>query len=100
MVKITKDKLIPSDTEHIAHTFMDNEQKKIFEEEKELNLAHSIHGLGRFRLNIYNQRGTIGVVIRRIKLEILSLDDLDLNQDQKIEMKLQNMKDAAGTRKE
>ncbi len=78
MVIITKEKLTPDDTKRIANTFMDDGQKKIFEEEKELSLAHSIHGLGRFRLSIYNQRGTIGIVIRRIKLEILSLDDLGM----------------------
>lgn len=78
MVKLMEEKLTPADTEHIANSFMDEEQKATFANEKELNLAHSIHGLGRFRLNIYRQRGTVGIVIRRIKLEILSLDDLKM----------------------
>lgn len=78
MVKLTEEKLAPADTEHIANSFMDDEQKATFIAEKEVNLAHSIHGLGRFRLNIYRQRGTVGVVIRRIKLEIQSLDDLKM----------------------
>lgn len=78
MVEITNEKLKPADTEQIAYSFMNDNQKKLFQDRKELDVAHSIHGLGRFRLNIYRQRGTIGLVIRRIKLEIMPLEELNM----------------------
>lgn len=78
MVALGKDRLMPNDTAGIAAVLMDEEQKKAFVKDLELNLAHSIHGIGRFRVNIYKQRGTTGIVARRIKLDILTLDDLKL----------------------
>lgn len=78
MVAIGKERLKPADTAALASVLMDNEQKILFNSELELNLAHSIHGIGRFRVNIYKQRGTIGIVARRIKLEIMTLDELKL----------------------
>ncbi|MCK4965898.1 PilT/PilU family type 4a pilus ATPase [bacterium] len=78
MIAITNEKLKPADTEQIAYSFMDDRQKQLFLKQKELDVAHSIHGLGRFRLNIYRQRGTIGLVIRRIKLEIMTLEELNV----------------------
>ena len=78
MVPIGKDRLKPADTAAIASILMDTEQKKQFNRDFELNMAHSIHGVGRFRVNIFKQRGTIGIVARRIKLKIQSIDDLGL----------------------
>ncbi len=84
MVAIGKDRLKPADTSAIASILMDDTQKRQFAKDFELNMAHSIHGVGRFRVNIYKQRGTIGIVARRIKLKIQSLDDLGLPETLKI----------------
>lgn len=78
MVALSNDRLKPSDTAGIALALMDDEQRKKFAINLELNMAHSIHGVGRFRVNIYKQRGTIGIVVRRIKLKIASLDELGM----------------------
>ncbi|MDA2937839.1 PilT/PilU family type 4a pilus ATPase [Acidobacteria bacterium AH-259-A15] len=57
---------------------MDERQKKTFAETKEMNLALSYQELGRFRVNIFQQRGHPGMVIRQIKLEIMTIDKLGL----------------------
>ena len=70
--------LKPEDTERLAFSVMSEKQKTAFIEEKEMNLALFYQDLGRFRVNIFYQRGSIGLVIRQIKMEILSLEDLGL----------------------
>ena len=66
------------DLTELCDKIMDERQKKIFAETKEMNLALSYESLGRFRVNIFQQRGSPGMVIRQIKLDIMSIDDLAL----------------------
>jgi twitching motility protein PilT len=49
-----------------------------FREAQEVDLAYSVVGLGRFRVNVFRQRGTVGLVLRLIPTEIRSIDDLEL----------------------
>lgn len=62
----------------IAYQVMDSEQVAEFEHELEMNLAYSIHGVGRFRVNIFRQRNEISIVARNIVTEIPNVDDLGL----------------------
>ena len=78
LVPIGEGILTPEMTKKIAYAFMNEQQKEEFKENPEVNLAHSIAGLGRFRLNIFKQRGSCGIVIRRIKAKIMSIDELNL----------------------
>lgn len=64
--------------EALCEAIMDERQKKIFAETKEMNLALSYKDLGRFRVNVFQQRGVPGMVIRQIKTEIMNLDELGL----------------------
>lgn len=65
--------------EALARSVMRTEkQKKEFEETMEMNLALAYDDLGRFRVNIFRQRGNVGLVIRQIKVEIVPLDELGL----------------------
>jgi twitching motility protein PilT len=57
---------------------MNNQQKQRFKERSEIDLAYSSPGLGRFRVNIFQQRGTIGLVFRVIPTKILTVEELDL----------------------
>jgi twitching motility protein PilU len=57
---------------------MDAEQRQHFEMKPEMNLALSLKGIGRFRVNIFIQRSEVGMVIRRIHTEIPSLETLNL----------------------
>jgi twitching motility protein PilU len=70
--------LAPATAEQLANSLMNEQQKKEFANEMEMNLSAAYPGLGRFRVNIYRQRGTVGMVIRQITTEIASVDDLGL----------------------
>jgi len=64
----------------IAYETMNSEQIQQFEAHPEMNLALSISGLGRFRVNIFRQRSNIAMVVRAIKTQIPSLKKLGLPQ--------------------
>ncbi len=68
----------PEEVEALAKSFMNERQWQQFSEQMEMNLALSYRRLSRFRVNAFRQRGSVGIVIRRIKVEIESLDDLGL----------------------
>jgi twitching motility protein PilT len=53
-------------------------QKDLFKKNSDLDMAYSVPGLGRFRVNIYQQRGTMGAVLRVIPMKILSCKELGL----------------------
>ncbi|MEE8349963.1 MAG: type IV pili twitching motility protein PilT, partial [Acidobacteriota bacterium] len=67
-----------STVEHLCETVMNEGQREEFRGTCEMNLALSFPTLGRFRVNIFQQRGNPGMVIRQIKLDILTIDDLGL----------------------
>jgi twitching motility protein PilU len=64
----------------IAEGIMDAEQRLAFERDLEMNLAFSIPGIGRFRINIFKQRNEVSIVARNIKLDIPKFEDLHLPQ--------------------
>jgi twitching motility protein PilU len=78
MHPIGKTPLEPGMTKDIAYSVMDENQKMGFEATMEMNLGMSLKDIGRFRINIYTQRGEVSMVIRYIKSDIPSLDDLNL----------------------
>jgi Tfp pilus assembly pilus retraction ATPase PilT len=58
------ERLMPDEIQKIAMDIMNPVQKQRFEENREADLAYGIAGLGRFRVNVFQQRGTFGVVFR------------------------------------
>ena len=66
------------ETFEIAKSILDSEQQKAFEQELEMNLAISIPGIGRFRVNIFWQRNEVSIVARNIKTDIPRFEDLKL----------------------
>jgi len=68
----------PEEVHGIAMTIMNEKQQREFAETMEMNMAMSLPGVSRFRVNIFQQRGSVGLVVRRIKAEIASLNDLGL----------------------
>ncbi|MFJ2364091.1 PilT/PilU family type 4a pilus ATPase [Pseudomonas sp. NPDC087697] len=62
----------------IAEAIMDAEQRVEFDRELEMNLAVSLAGVGRFRVNIFKQRNDVSIVARNIKLDIPRFEDLNL----------------------
>ncbi len=75
---LSSEPLKPGDIAKIAETVMDAEQRAEFERELEMNLAISVPGVGRFRINIFKQRNEVSIVARNIKLDIPNFDDLKL----------------------
>jgi twitching motility protein PilU len=70
--------LTPKLVESLAQSMMSDRQRAQFDDKLEMNLAIASEKLGRFRINVYRQRGVIGVVVRQIKTQIPSLDELGL----------------------
>ena len=68
----------PGEVALIAQGLMDDEQKLEFQRELEMNLAVSLAGIGRFRINIFMQRNEVSIVARNIKLDIPRFEDLYL----------------------
>ena len=62
----------------MAFAIMTERQKRIFEENFEVDLAYGVPGLGRFRVNTFAQRGTVALVLRAIPIAIPSLQALNL----------------------
>ena len=69
-------RLSAEDTLNMAFSIMNNRQKQRFSEMSEVDIAYGVSGLGRFRCNIFQQRGTVGLVLRVIPTRISSIDDL------------------------
>ena len=78
MRPVGKSMLNPGMTKKLAYDLLTPAQIKDFEKNLELNLGVSYTDLGRFRINIYMQRGEVSMVIRFIKADIPTLDDLGL----------------------
>ncbi len=70
--------LTPEDTYQLAYSMLNTLQKQKFEKNWELDLSYGVPGLGRFRVNVYRQRGAVGVAIRVIPHEVPRLEDLNL----------------------
>jgi twitching motility protein PilU len=71
-------KLTSNQSEEIALTLMSEKQKAVFSEMMEMNMSLYYPEIGRFRVNMFRQKGFVGIVFRQIKMDIESLDDLNL----------------------
>ena len=71
-------RLSQEDTIAMAFSIMSGRQKQKFKDHFEIDLAYSVPGLGRFRVNIFQQRGTVGLVLRVIPSKILTTEELML----------------------
>jgi twitching motility protein PilT len=71
-------RLAHEDTVAMAAAVMSTTQRQKFKESQEVDLAYSVPGLGRFRCNVFQQRGTIGIVLRVIPMRIKTIDELGL----------------------
>ncbi len=64
--------------EDMANSILDEHQRAIFAEAKEVDVGYGVTGLGRFRINVFRQRGSVRMVIRNIPFTVPSLDELGL----------------------
>lgn len=78
LIPLTDCCLKPGEVSEIAYQIMDHEQQVEFDKTLEMNLAISLSGVGRFRINIFKQRNEVSIVARNIKLDIPKFSDLRL----------------------
>jgi twitching motility protein PilT len=71
-------RLPPEEIARMAVGIMSDHQKERFKQTNEVDLAYGVPGLGRFRVNVFQQRGTLGVVLRVIPFKIQTIDQLML----------------------
>ena len=71
-------KMNQDETLEMAFSMMSNRQKQHFKEVYEVDIGHGVSGLGRFRVNIFQQRNSIGIVARVISDHIRNFNDLGL----------------------
>jgi twitching motility protein PilT len=72
------ERLLPEEMIKIAQQIMNDVQRARFEEKRECDLAYGIAGLGRFRVNVFQQRGTVGIVFRVIPFGVKTMEQLHL----------------------
>lgn len=70
--------LTPESTKSLVYSVLTDSQKKQFEDTWECDLAFGLTGVGRFRCNVFNQRGAVGAVFRLIPEKIRPLEELGL----------------------
>ena len=78
LIKMGESPLSTDDTAILAKQMLTVEQVKLLEQKGELDLSFSNSGLGRFRMNIYKQRGSYCMAIRVVNIKIPSLEELGL----------------------
>ena len=77
-VRLSQEPLRPGEVKKLAWSLISEEQQKVFESELELNVAFELRNVGRFRINVYRQRGEVSMVIRYIKSRIPSIEELNM----------------------
>ena len=70
--------LSPEDTHQMLYRILSTEQQKLLEINRQIDFAHSIPGLARFRVNVFFQRGTLGAAFRLIPADIKTLEELGI----------------------
>jgi twitching motility protein PilU len=80
VVAVSREPLQPGEVTKLAAGLISAEQQKLFDAELELNVAYEIPHVGRFRINLYRQRGEASMVVRYIKSRIPSVDELNMPQ--------------------
>ncbi|RKY16726.1 MAG: type IV pili twitching motility protein PilT [Planctomycetota bacterium] len=78
LINVGSEPLDADDTQRLIYGILDNEQIARFERDLELDLSFGISGLGRFRTNVYMQRGTVAAALRRVPWDIWTLEKLGL----------------------
>jgi twitching motility protein PilT len=79
LTSLTEDKKLDhEDLVEMAAAIMPAAYRQKFRDAQEVDLAYSVPGLGRFRCNVFQQRGTVGMVLRVIPMDVLSVDQLGL----------------------
>jgi twitching motility protein PilT len=74
-------KLTDADVAAVAQQLMTKEQAAEFDKDMELDLAYSLSGVARFRVNVYRQKGSIGLTLRVVPVKLRTFEELNLPAD-------------------
>jgi twitching motility protein PilT len=80
LVPVKADPLKPAELESMLYPLLSPVQRDKFERYQSVDIGYGVPSVARFRVNMFQQRGTIGAVFRRIPINILSIDELELPQ--------------------
>ena len=78
LIDLGKMKLLSGDAKNLIYSILTKEQISIFERDKELDFSYELVGLSRFRMNVFLQRGNVGIAIRVIPYEVMSFEECGL----------------------
>jgi twitching motility protein PilT len=79
LATVTDDKKLDhEDVVAMSTSIMSTQQREKFRDSQEVDIAYSVPGLGRFRCNVFQQRGTVGLVLRVIPMQIRTIEELGL----------------------
>jgi twitching motility protein PilT len=78
LIPIKTDPLKPADLEKMLLPLLNRVQREKFDTHQSVDIGYGVPGVARFRANMYMQRGTVGAVFRRIPINILSAEQLEL----------------------
>jgi twitching motility protein PilT len=76
--RLDRDSLTPMETAAIAETIVPEERRARFEERGEIDFAYSISDVGRFRANVFRQRGSVSMVLRKLRLGGPTFEEIGL----------------------
>ena len=78
LIELGTEKLMPEETEELIYSILNESQQKKFEDTKELDFSFGMSGIGRYRVNVHMQRGTVAAALRSINTESVNLKELGL----------------------
>jgi twitching motility protein PilT len=78
LVSISEEKLTPEQTREFALSLLNEEQQRRFFQEKEMEFSYSAKGIGRFRVSLFHQRGSVSLVLRHVPFQIPDFEKLHL----------------------
>lgn len=81
LVNIGNKQLSPDEAKDMVYSLLDGPQAERFERELELDFSFEIQGVGRYRVNVFVQRGFVGCAVRMIPLQIMSIGECGLPED-------------------
>ncbi len=78
LMPIKTDPLKPAELEKMLLPLLNRPQREKFDTQQSVDFGYGVPGVARFRANLYMQRGTVGAVFRRIPIQIMGIDALEL----------------------
>ncbi len=78
LVRLNRDPLSPIETQAIADGVIPEDRKSLFKERGEVDFAYSVANVGRFRANVFRQRGSVSMVLRKLRFGGPSFDEIGL----------------------